>query len=121
MYKFQNEEKTVVQNIESGQSGIHQGCWLWRGYEKWISEGGKTIPFQTKEEKEAEQALKQELKLKEERKAEIEAEKLNSGLKDVALQEARQMVETIIGAATTIEELKTANIEIWKKVLPHII
>lgn len=50
MYKYSNKSHTSVTNLETGESGIHQGSLLWHDYEEWALNGGLTEPFQSKKE-----------------------------------------------------------------------
>lgn len=120
MYKFEEGNKTV-RNLETGQKGIHSGVWLWRGYRKWLAEGNTTESYQNAEEEAAEAEEKERLALIEQRLADIEAEKVVSGLRDISIQEAIAWIRSEIEGATTLEELKVANFKIWKKALPYIL
>lgn len=120
MYKFEEGNKTV-RNLKTGQSGIHKGVWLWRGYQKWLAEGNVTEPFQTSEEEATEAEENERLAAIEKRIADIEAEKVVSGLRDISIQEAMAWVRAEIEGAKTLDELKAANFKIWKKAIPHIL
>lgn len=120
MYKFEEGDKTV-RNLETGQTNINSKVWLWRRYQKWLEEGNVTEPYQTPEEEMAEAIENEKLALIEKRVADIEAEKVVSGLRDISIQEATAWIRKEIEEATTLEELKAANFKIWKKTLPHIL
>lgn len=120
MYKFEEGNKTV-KNLETGQANINHKVWLWRGYQKWLEEGNVTEPYQTPEEEVVEAEENERLALIEKRVADIEAEKVVSGLRDISIQEATVWVWKEIEEATTLEELKVANFKIWKKSLPYIL
>lgn len=47
-YKYADAEHTAVNNLETGQSFIRPGNYLWIAYLEWIAAGGVTEPFDSR-------------------------------------------------------------------------
>jgi len=47
MYRFDDKEKKEsVMLVATGEYHIRPGTWRWREYQKWIDDGGVTLPYQ---------------------------------------------------------------------------
>ena len=132
-YKFANEEGTVVNNLETGASGIHKGVWMWESYQAYVDAGGLTEAFKTARElweetkREDEQAVRNTFDIDSEAPVTVGLYTFNggqdsSGYIDGAIALAQALGETTVditdidnvARTLTFEEAQTAVVMISK-------
>lgn len=120
MYKFADKEHKTVTNLTTGHTCIHPGVWLWRGYEKWVEEGGVTEPFDTRTPQKIAAAEAKVAQAKQ-RKEEIEVQREVAGLRVLTVAQAEAWIDSKIDTASTTAAKIEAIKLIFKKMLPYLL
>jgi hypothetical protein len=121
MYKFANEEGTLVDDLVTKRRGIHRGVWLWREYEKWVESGGITEAFKTEEELSEEAAIVAEQTKETIRVDGINAARESTGLKKLTVAQAEKWIDNELDSAANTAETVQAIRAIFKKMVPYLL
>jgi hypothetical protein len=116
MYKFNREGN--VDNLTTGQMGIHPGVWLWRVYQEWLAEGNVTEPYQTAEEAEAEAVRIIETERLAARRLTIESAINDGGLRQYSLVQAEDWINEKVNTPESLEAKIDSIRDILLKFLP---
>jgi hypothetical protein len=120
-YKFNDKEETTVNNIETGQSGISKGVWLWRGYQEWLEKGNVTEPFKTEGELAADLVEAQAKEERRIRRRDIDVAVEEGGMKHHTVAQAEAFLQTELGKMSLPNADKLILFKILKKITHRIL